>query len=341
MRIQWIILAVLPAVIGGGFGSPLLAKPPAVSILTPADGLVLPNPVTFEYTTSPDIARVAFYVDGFPMQEAPFIPTGRYAYRFGGVNVLRRIELVGLNSDGREVARDEIRVLPSAGYLVEPRGFNRYVIRALNDWTLYPKNGRYPYCWRDCPASVGMIHDTSYLGEVRWQGDGHCVCTGHTLEIFLDAYRRWQAEAGVPTETPFGALTRDTLRSEFYKYWQGYGVTESASCADALEAVGIGYNLYPEQWSEAVPGDFVNISRTNGTGHAVIFIRWITDEERRIVGLRYYGCNREGDSHPDPDDPANQTVSGPSFKSERFDGWGGTLIPSYFFLGRVLDPGDF
>ena len=314
--------------------------PPAVSITSPASGLVLPNPITFEYTVSPGIARVAFYVDGFPMQDRPLLPEGRYAYRFGGVNVLRRVELVGLSADGAEVARDAITILPSAGYMVEPSGFNRYVVRALNDWVMYPKDGRYPYCWRDCPGTVGMIHDASYLGEVRWTGDGHCVCTGHTLEIFLDAYRRWQAEAGVPADTPFGALTRDELRREFYQFWQGYKVTDSASCADALEAAGIGYNIYPEQWTDARPGDFMNISRTNGTGHAVIFIAWITDAEDRIIGLRYYGCNRKGDSHPDPSDPANQKVSGPSFITEKFDGWGGTLIPSYVFIGRVLDPAE-
>ena len=321
-------------------GEALPVARPVVTLLSPADGLVLPNPITFEYSVSPGISRVAFYVDGFPMQAHPFPPQGRYTYHFGGVNVLRQVELVGLGAEGREVARDTVRVLPSAGYMVEPGGFNRYVIRALNDWVLYPKDGSYPYCWRECPGTVGMIHDTTYLGEVRWTGDGHCVCTGHTLEIFLDAYRRWQVEADVPEETPFGGLSRDQLRKEFYQFWQGYGVTESASCADALEAAGIGYNLYPEQWNEALPGDFMNISRTNGTGHAVIFVHWVTDAEDRIVGLRYYGCNREGDSHPDPSDPANRAVSGPSFKTERFDGWGGSLIPSYVFLGRVLDPGD-
>ena len=330
------MLAAALVLVGGGGAPP--ADIPAVSITVPADGLILPNPVTFEYTVTPGIARVAFYVDGFPMQERPFAPGGRYAYRFSGVNVLRRVELAGLDAAGREVARDSVTVLPSAGYVVEPPGFNRYVIRAVNDWVLYPKDGSYPYCWRECPGSVGMIHDTSYLGEVRWAGDGSCVCTGHTLEVFLDAYRRWQSEARVPENLPFGALSGDGLRREFYQFWQGFGAAETASCADAFEAAGIGYNLYPEQWTDALPGDFVNISRTNGTGHAVIFIRWVTDAEDRIVGLRYYGCNRSGDSRPDPDDPANRSVSGPSFKTERFDGWGGTLIPSYLFLGRVVDP---
>ncbi|MBM4370385.1 MAG: hypothetical protein FJ098_01940 [Deltaproteobacteria bacterium] len=314
--------------------------PPTVTILAPADGILVPNPVTFEYLASPGVAAVAFYADGFPMRERPFPPTDRYGYRFAGVNVLRQVELVGLDAGGREVARDEVAVLPSEGYLVEPTGFNRFVIRAINDWSLYPKDGRYPYCWRDCPGSVGMIHDVAYLGELRWHAGGHCVCTGHTLEVFLDAYRRWQAETGAPDDLPFGGLTRDQIRGEFYQHWQGYGVARTASSADALESAGIGYNLYPEQWNEALPGDFLNISRSSGTGHAVIFIRWVTDDEDRIVGVRYYGCNRRGDSHPDPDDPHNRRVSGPSFVTERFEGWGGSLLPDYVFLGRVLDPSD-
>jgi hypothetical protein len=70
----------------------------------------------------------------------------------------------------------------------------------------------------------------------------------------------------------------------------------------------------------------------------VIFLAWIMDGTER-VGLRYYGCNGSADACPDPDDPLNSPDnSGPSFQTEYFDGHGGTVLPSYLFIGRPTMP---
>jgi hypothetical protein len=88
----------------------------------------------------------------------------------------------------------------------------------------------------------------------------------------------------------------------------------------------------------ALPGDFANISRNNGTGHSIIFINWVV-QNGEVIGLRYYGCNSKGDSHPDPTDPGNtKGNSGPSFITEKFEAYGGKVLADFTFVGHVVDP---
>jgi hypothetical protein len=231
-------------------------------------------------------------------------------------------------------------------------GFNHYTIAAINDASRYPKDGTYPYCWEStgdtCGGHWGMVHDGAYGGDVLFDGGGDCFCSGHTLEIFLRAYQLWLEDNGVAEGTPFtcgshtlGEGAIDPYGDEdgvFYQYWQGYGVTSEASSADAFEWAGIGENLYEADWDDVLPGDYVNLSRSTGSGHAVIFVDWI-EEGGAKVGLRYYGCNGSGESCPDPDDPLNsEGNSGPSYNTELFEGSGGTVLPEALFVGRAFLP---
>jgi len=242
----------------------------------------------------------------------------------------------------------KLDVYMSGGSLLpDQAGFNKYVVDAINDLSQYPKDGTYPFCYSnpscepDVPIYFGMVHDGYYMGEYLFEGTGMCYCCGHTLEIFLDAYRRWQADNGVPEDVGYGGLSLDDMDlGPFYQYWFGWGVTSDASSGDAFEYAGIGMNIYEENWDKALTGDFAQISRSNGTGHAVIFVHWI-EEGGEKIGLRYYGCNSSGDSLPDPDDPDNQPGnSGPSFVTEYFSGHGGKVLPKYLHLGRAFDPWD-
>ncbi len=320
----------------------------AVRILWPSDGDVADNPVTFRYATTGEAVTVAFSCDGWDLQEAPLaVAPGEhtFTYDFLGVNFARTVVLEGFDVAGGLVARDTVRFIPDEGWLPPEPGFNGFVIGAINDTSLYPKDGTFPYCWsytgEACGEAWGMIWGGSYLGEDLFPGGGDCFCSGHTLEVFLDAYLRWQAAHDAPTGDPFGALTVDDVDlGVFYQWWQGFGAGSYASAADAFEEVGIGVRLREDEWPSAVPGDFVNLSRSTGSGHSVIFIdwEWWGDE---IVGLRYYGCNGSGESHPLPDDPDIQVdLSGPSFRTEWFEGHGGSVLPEFLFVGHPWDPAD-
>jgi hypothetical protein len=322
----------------------------SVTITSPEDGATVANPVTFTFVTSGSVVTVTFEADGWALNDEPLdADLGSFTYRFSLIDVERTVMLTGFDAGGEPVAVDEVRLTPYEEHCRIPDqiGFNHYTVRAINDWTLFPKDGTYPYCWEYygdvCGEMWGQIHDGLYGGEVLFPGGGDCFCSGHTLEIFLRAYRMCLEENGLPDTMPFqhmgSVLAVDSVDlGTFYQYWQGFGVATYASAADAFETAGIGANLYEEDWDDVLPGDYVNLSRSTGSGHAVIFVDWVVEDGEK-VGLRYYGCNGSGQSCPDPEDPENtRDNSGPSFITEYFDGHGGSVIPAYLFIGRVFMP---
>jgi hypothetical protein len=304
--------------------------------------------VTFSFETRGEVARVAFSCEGWPLHEEPLeVEPGvsSFIHDFSGVNYERTVDLEGFDADDTLLDTDRVRFTPAEGMLEDQPGFNHYIVEAINDGERYPKDSTWPYCWSyygdECGDMWGMIWGLWYLGEDLFPGGGDCFCTGHTLEIFFDAYERWQDENAASVLDPFGALEVDDVdRGAFYQHWQGYGVGDDASAADAFEYAGIGEKLPRSAWEDAMTGDFANISRSTGSGHSIIFVAWVRDDDE-IVGLRYYGCNGSGDSRPDPDDPDNvRGVSGPSFVTEYFEGHGGTVLQSYVFIGHPYDPAD-
>jgi hypothetical protein len=323
---------------------------PHVSILSPVGGEVAENPVDFQYEVVGDgeIATVVFTCEGDllhadPIQVEPGISS--FTYDFRGVNYERHVKLTGYDGDGQAVSQDSVAFIPDEGYLWEPGGFNSYVVRSIDDTSLYPKDSTYPYCWSyygdDCGEIWGQIWGGWYQGEQIFPPSYDCFCSGHTIEIFLNAWERYQEEWDLEIWEGYGALTVDDVDlGDFYQHWQGYGVATYASSAAALEYAGIGEELPQSRWDEATTGDFANLSRSTGTGHAIIFVDWVWEGGER-AGLRYYGCQGSADSHPDPDDPDNVSgVSGPSFRTEYFTSHGGTVIPSYLFIGHPYDPAD-
>ena len=334
---------------------------PWVEILAPGDGEVVDNPVLFRFGAGGGVDAVRFYADGdWPMHEDP-IPAaaGEFLYRFGSANRVRDVTLAGFAS-GNRVASDVVSFtpvdpVPVGTSLPDQPGFNHYVVAAINDLATYPRDGTYRYCWGAdwCGDMWGQIHGSWYLGQELFGGGGDCFCSGYTLELFFDAYRRWQVDQGVDPDLPFGDLEYGDARGGiFYQWWQGYDndhgsppAITSSSSAQAFEWAGIGEDI-SDDWDAAIPGDFMNISRDNGSGHAVVFVDWVR-QGGTIVGLRYYSCNGNnsaggggGDSHPDPDHPDNtRSNSGPSFATEYLSGHGGGVIPRYVFIGRVFEPG--
>jgi hypothetical protein len=70
----------------------------------------------------------------------------------------------------------------------------------------------------------------------------------------------------------------------FQKDW--YGATKDSGetqCVYALGKLGIGKQVTEK---EAKPGDFLQLWRTNKSGHSVVFLDWVTDSGRPI-GVKY------------------------------------------------------
>ena len=232
--------------------------------------------------------------------------------------------------------------------IAEPAGFNKYLVQSINDESLWPRNSSVPFCWlsSSCNSAQGMARDAYYNGQRVFEGGGDCFCTGHALEVFLDAWRRYREANGLADTAQLGELSQSRLQGgDFYQQWQGTNlasIPNLASAGEALALVQAGHVIdnAAVNFESVLPGDLINLSRDPPSGHAVLFVGWLRNNSNAIVGLRYYGCNPGGgDSCADPNDPANVTgVDGPGFISEYFYGEGGTVIPSGSYglqIGRV------
>jgi hypothetical protein len=120
----------------------------------------------------------------------------------------------------------------------------------------------------------GVPETITFRGELILSKGESTYCSGFTFAVAMKtAHQR-------------GLLknkTADQLRV-FQKQW--YGATkdsEEIQCALAAEELGIGRQVDVEQ---AKPGDFLQLWRTNGSGHSVVFLGWINKDDRRI-GLKY------------------------------------------------------
>jgi hypothetical protein len=319
---------------------------PYVRILSPRPGDRAESPVSFRFETSPDIAYVDVVDAGSlrPLNAQPLAAlAGSHvaSVQSGALS----ISVVGYDSAMRSVASRQVTIIvagePEPQREPTSESFNHYVLESIDDWSTLPRDGTYEYCYgSSCPsAGVGMAVDAYYLGERLFEGIGTCYCSGHTLQVFLDAYQRYQEDHGLASSTRFGSLgVSDVNRGTFYQHW--YGINTVPNAGSAFEAYGIGKALEVAEWENARAGDFLMLSRANRSGHAVVFMDWIR-EGGQIAGLRYYSCNRGGESQRDPDDPSNERgVSGPSFQSEMFVGHGGGVLPSYVFIGHAFSPED-
>jgi hypothetical protein len=87
--------------------------------------------------------------------------------------------------------------------------------------------------------------------------------------------------------------TADELR-RFQKQW--YGSTEESAerqCALAVEELGVGREV--KRLEDAEPGDFVQLWRTNKSGHSVVLLELVRDDEGRVIGLTYRSSQKSTD----------------------------------------------
>lgn len=129
------------------------------------------------------------------------------------------------------------------------------------------------YVW---DGGSGVPHEIRHRGEtiVKAQKKG-TYCSGFTFTVAMEAARERGLLRGKSVEA---------VRA-FQKEW--YGSTKEAAerqCALAVERLGIGREI--KQLEEAQPGDFVQIWRTNKTGHSVVFLDWVRDGDD-LIGIKY------------------------------------------------------
>jgi hypothetical protein len=198
--------------------------------------------------------------------------------------------------------------------------FNLYSLDLLEE---YPIDGTHPYNWVD--TYTGVTRDLYYKGEriARANPDGSksCYCCGLTFEDFFRGIQRLNKDLG--RDEDINGMTAQDMKY-FIHLWfvqstwgDGPGI--------ALERFGLGKKI--ENMDEIKKGDYVQIWRTTGSGHSVIFINWIMNTSGDRIGIRYWSTQG--------------STNGINYNNEYFSGHGGTVNLNYTYFSRVWSPEDF
>jgi len=144
--------------------------------------------------------------------------------------------------------------------------------------------------------SAVLTHDIPYgsYGVIESTGGGKTMCVAAVMEVILTAMNLWaedRSDESVFDFLPIGSWK--TLASTSIKahIWVNSSL-DAYGTADALRHFGMGDNA---GFEDLRPGGFVNVNRTNGTGHAVVFLSFIDIEGNEsatwhpgVVGFKYF-----------------------------------------------------
>jgi hypothetical protein len=128
----------------------------------------------------------------------------------------------------------------------------------------------------------GTPEEIQFNGQKILAKGEKTYCSGFTFAVVMKA----AAERGL-----LRGKSVEQIRA-FQKDW--YGATQESSeiqCAFAVEKLGIGRSVKPEK-SRA--GDFLQLWRTDKSGHSVVFLEWVRDG-RRPIGVKYRSTQKMTD----------------------------------------------
>ncbi len=166
--------------------------------------------------------------------------------------------------------------------------FNDFILAAVDYlWARYRLLGY---------DSAVLTHDVPYgsYGFIPATGGAKTMCVAAAMEVILTAMTIWAEDRG--DQTVFDFLPKEsweTLVASHIKahIWVNHTL-DSYGTADALAHFGMGTNV---PFEDLEPGAFINLNRTTGTGHAVIFlafIDWVGREHATwstdVIGFKYF-----------------------------------------------------
>ncbi|HZQ48109.1 MAG TPA: hypothetical protein VFC07_13920 [Verrucomicrobiae bacterium] len=184
-------------------------------------------------------------------------------------------------------AREEIVTDDAEGSL------NPYVLKVIS---AFPQDGSYPYhcSWtpREYDIYNGVTQDLWYKGMVvakAYPDGSRCsYCCGYTFEVFDRAMRLRNIQKGLDPDDFNGMTFGDLFNALQLWYIEGSGDSEQR----AITSYGLGRAI--TDFEQVRPGDFLSYSTTPSGGHSVIFIDWLRDDQKKIVGLKYFSSNLGG-----------------------------------------------
>ena len=171
----------------------------------------------------------------------------------------------------------------------EARYFNDYILQAVD--YLYRNYGKLGY-----DINSILTHDIEYYtyGTIPARHAPLTMCVAAQMEVILTAFQLYAEQTGdysvydyLPKRS-FEGLAVTDLKGHI---WVNHAF-HSDGTADALINFGMGER---RPFSGLRPGDFVNINRTNKTGHAVTFLGYTSNTGKMlkeygadVVGFKYF-----------------------------------------------------
>lgn len=147
-----------------------------------------------------------------------------------------------------------------------------------------------------------FTHDLTYGSDccVKANHAPLTMCVAAVSEIIIEALNAGYRETGDAKsfqKLPIKSWSRGSkldIRAHIFMY-DGVG---SHGTAHALETFKIGVRT---RFSELQPGGFINFNRTNGSGHACVFLGFINNHgdvlpkhDASVVGYKYYSAQGKG-----------------------------------------------
>ncbi len=135
----------------------------------------------------------------------------------------------------------------------------------------FTDGGGYNRQWKGSGSPEAILHRGEVILPIS---EGGTFCCGFTLAVVVKA----ATERGLLEDKSVAQVKK------FHKNW--FGVPDGPDrtlCTYAMEELGVGHAI---PLAKAKPGDFVQLWRTSGSGHSVLFLKWVTEAGKQ-VGFHY------------------------------------------------------
>lgn len=183
---------------------------------------------------------------------------------------------------------------------------------------------RSPYLLNNDYANYNGVTENLFYGDrllakAHPSGTRYSHCSGITFEVFFKAMQARNRKLGLSPDD-FNGMSFDNLFDFLLTWYVANGPKRTSNIEVAVEKYGIGTKI--SRLNDAKRGDFMDISRRNGTGHTVVFQNWVRDSQGKITGVRYWS--------------SQGSTNGVGYHTETFDHSGGNVLSNQVYIARVL-----